>query len=166
MHHDTAMDYLHRIVNKYTLPKNMESNLDIDEVIDMSMYDYGNVRRDNVNKIINMLTDFLEYSHTLFKDHKCGDKYKEYMETKNWMYNQINQLTLNTDTLIAVYRKLKKDEKLKKYLITVLFNIGNHEAFDLIKESSGEIPFLIKDDSGDIDIYGRKYSKIYKKPQK
>ena len=27
MHHDTAMDYLHRIVNKYTLPKNMESNL-------------------------------------------------------------------------------------------------------------------------------------------
>ena len=88
------------------------------------------------------------------------------METKNWMYNQINQLTLNKDTLIAVYRKLKKDEKLKKYLITVLFNIGNHEAFDLIKESSGEIPFLIKDDSGDIDIYGRKYSKIYKKPQK
>ena len=25
----------------------------------MSVYDYENVRRDNVNKIINMLTDFL-----------------------------------------------------------------------------------------------------------
>ena len=47
----------------------------------------------------------------IFKDHKCGDKYKEYMETKNWLYTQINQLTINKDTIIALYRKLKKDEQ-------------------------------------------------------
>lgn len=166
MHHDTSMDYLHKIINGYLLPKNMECNLTIDEILDTSDYDYENVRRDNVNKIIGMLSDFLEYSNLLFKDHKCGDKYKEYMETKNWLYTQINQLTINKDTIIALYRKLKKDEQLKKYVMTILFNIGNHEAFDLIKQSAEDIPFLIKDDNGDIDIYGLKYSKTYKKPSK
>lgn len=166
MHLDTSMDYLHRIVDQYILPKNMESNLEVDEVIDTSGYDYTNVRRDNVNKIISMLSSFQEYSNLLFKYHKCNEKYKEYIETKNWMYTQINQLTVNKDTLIALYRKLKNDEKLKKYIMTVLFNIGNHEAFDLIKQSSEDIPFLIKDDNGAIDIYGMKYSKIYKKASK
>ena len=166
MHHDTSMDSLHKIINGYLLPKNMECNLTIDEILDTNDYDYENVRRDNVNKIIGMLSDFLEYSNLLFKDHKCGDKYKEYMETKNWLYTQINQLTINKDTIIALYRKLKKDEQLKKYVMTILFNIGNHEAFDLIKQSAEDIPFLIKDDNGDIDIYGLKYSKTYKKPSK
>lgn len=49
--------------------------------------------------------------------------------------------------------------------MTILFNIGNHEAFDLIKQSAEDIPFLIKDDNGDIDIYGLKYSKTYKNLQ-
>lgn len=166
MHHDTAMDYLHKIVNGYRLPRLDNNSLDIDEIIDTSCYDCNNVRRDNIKKIIAMLTDFLSYSAELFQGLNCGDKYVEYMETKDWVYNQINQLTINKDTLIALYKKLKEDKHLKNYVITILFNIGNHEAFDLIKQSATEIPFLIKDDFGNIDIYGKKYSKIYKKPSK
>ena len=166
MHHDTSMDYLHKIVNGYRLPRLDNNSLDIDEIIDTSCYDCINVRRDNIKKIIAMLTDFLSYSAELFQGLNCGDKYVEYMETKDWVYNQINQLTINKDTLIALYKKLKEDKHLKNYVITILFNIGNHEAFDLIKQSATEIPFLIKDDFGDIDIYGKKYSKIYKKPSK
>lgn len=87
-----------------------------------------------------------------------------YNETKKWLCSEINQLTINMDTLICIYRKLKKDENLKRYIITILFNIGNNQAFELIKESSSEIAYLIKDESGDIDIYGMRYSKKYKKP--
>lgn len=166
MHHDTAMDYLNKIVNGYRLPRLDNNSMDIDEIIDTSCYDCINVRRDNIKKIIAMLTDFLSYSAELFQGLNCGDKYVEYMETKDWVYNQINHLTINKDTLIALYKKLKEDKHLKNYVITILFNIGNNEAFNLIKQSATEIPFLIKDDYGDIDIYGRKYSKIYKKTSK
>lgn len=165
MHHDTSMDYLHKAINGHTLPRDNQKGIPVYEVIDDSCYNYLNVRRDNVSKVINMLSDFSCYSHTLWNSvGDKGDKYKEYNETKKWLCSEINQLTINMDTLICIYRKLKKDENLKRYIITILFNIGNNQAFELIKESSSEIAYLIKDESGDIDIYGMRYSKKYKKP--
>lgn len=166
MHHDTSMDYLHKIVNGCRMPKSDPTITSIDEIIDTSSYDYNKVRRDNVRKILAMLEDFLSYSNYLFKDHECGDKYKEYMDTKKWLYTEINKLTINTDTLIALYRKLKKNEVLKKYIMTVFFNIGNNQAFQLIKESAESIPYLIIDKNGEIEIYGAFYSKIFKNPNK
>lgn len=167
MHHDTSMDYLHKILNSHSKPRDNEKGIEVYDIIDDSCYNCLNVRRDNVNRVINMLIDFSNYTYTLWNSAgDKGDKYKEFNETREWLYKEINKLTINTDTLICIYRKLKSNEELKRYVMTVLFNIGNHEAFDLIKRSATEIPFLIKDDFGDIDIYGRKYSKIYKKPSK
>ena len=164
MHHDTSMDYLHKIINGYLLPKNMECNLTIDEILDTSDYDYENVRRDNVNKIIGMLSDFSQYSYTLWNSlGDKGEKYKEFNETRKWLYKEINLLTVNIDTLIALYRKLKKDSLLKKWIITIIFNIGNDQAFKLIKQSEQPVANLIQDENGDIEIYGTKYSKTYKK---
>ncbi len=167
MHHDTSMDYLHKVINGHSLPRDNEKGIKVYDIIDDSCYNYLNVRRDNVNKVINMLTDFSHYTYTLWNSvGDKGEKYKEFNETRQWLYKEINKLTINMDSLICIYRKLKKDDMLKRYVMTVLFNIGNHEAFDLIKQSATEIPFLIKNDSGNINIYGRKYSKIYKKPSK
>lgn len=168
MHHDTSMDYLHKLINKHYLSREKKlEGLEIYDIIDDSTYNYLNVRRDNVNKIINMITDFSNYSYTLWNSlGDKGDKYKEYNETKKWMYKEINQLTINKDTLICLFRKFRKENTFKRYIITILFNIGNHEAFDLIKQSTTEIPFLIKDEYGHINIYGKKYSKIYKKASK
>ena len=167
MHHDTSMDYLHKVINGHSLPRDNEKGIEVYDIIDDSCYNYLNVRRDNVNKVINMLTDFSHYTYTLWNSvGDKGEKYKEFNETRQWLYKEINKLTINMDSLICIYRKLKKDDMLKRYVMTVLFNIGNHEAFDLIKQSATEIPFLIKNDSSNINIYGRKYSKIYKKPSK
>lgn len=164
MHHDTSMDYLHKIINGHAMPRIKGNDVEVYDIIDDSIYDYNNVRRDNVTKIINMLTDFSQYSYTLWNsDGDKGEKYKEYNETRKWLYKEINQLTVNMDTLIALYRKLKKDTNLKKYVMTVLFNIGNNQAFELIKQSEKPVASLIEDENGDIEIYGMRYSKTYKK---
>lgn len=168
MHHDTTMDYLHEIMNGYRSPLIKKDTIPLYDMFDFSNYNKNLVVYSQLDKVIEMIQGFQSYSSLLFGavgDLTPGEKYQQYLESKEELLESINSLKINEHTLLALFRRLDKDKKLRPYIITILFNIGNGIAYEVIKKSKDFVPYLVPDEKGGIDLYGFRYKKITEMPE-
>ena len=167
LHHDTTMDYLHEIINNYRTPLIKKDTIPLYDIFDFSNYNKNLVVYTQLDKIVDMIQGFQSYSSLLFSikgDMDPGEKYQQYLESKENLLESINSLKINEHTLLALFKRLDKDKKLRPYIITILFNIGNKIAYEVIKKSKNFVPYLIPDGTGDINLYGFRYQKITEMP--
>lgn len=161
VHHDTSMDYLHEIMDEYRSPRNKEKAIDLFEIIDFSDYSASSAKTTQIQKIIKMIQDYQITSCSIWNSDELtsSEKYRDYVQAKEELIDGINKMTINSHTLLLLFRRLNKDKRLKQYIVSILFNIGNQTAYQLIKKSKSGIDYLEEDPDGDIQLYNFHYSK-------
>ena len=99
-------------------------------------------------------------------DLEAGSKYQVYNQKRVELIEKINTLYKpNIHTLYLLLKQLKKEEnkQIKGSLVDILFSIRNESAFQLIKQSQGEVAMLRPDPDGDVDLFGVTFSRFCRK---
>lgn len=170
MHHATAMDYLEELVDKYRSPVVRGKKMPLTDILDDSEFSPGKVYYAHIDAILDELKKYRNKVKSLWTtesidvDNKM--KHQLYIDYNNDMVRTINKkINPNIHTLLVLLKKLESEDykEYKRHLSTILFNIKNQSAFQLIQNSNKEVPMLVPDENGDINLYGLRYSKTYKK---
>lgn len=161
VHHSTSMDYLHEIMDRYRSPRAKEKAIDLFEIIDYSGFNSSSAKTTQIQKIIKIIQDYQITSYNIWNSEEltASEKYRDYVQAKEELIDSINKMTINSHTLLLLFRRLNKDKRLKQYIVSILFNIGNQTAYQLIKKSKSGIDYLEEDPDGDIQLYNFHYSK-------
>ena len=161
VHHSTSMDYLHEIMDRYRSPRAKEKAIDLFEIIDYSGFNSSSAKTTQIQKIIKIIQDYQITSYNIWNSEEltASEKYRDYVQAKEELIDGINKMTINSHTLLLLFRRLNKDKRLKQYIVSILFNIGNQTAYQLIKKSKSGIDYLEEDPDGDIQLYNFHYSK-------
>lgn len=155
MHHDTAMDYLEEIIDGYRAPVIYgQKRISITEIFDANATDGKVIDYDKVEAVLNKILEFKDSVSSIYAvDDDVMDateKRHTYNSMKYELINYINEeINPNADTLLTLLKRLElpKYKNIRGYLVTVLFNIKNSGAFELIKRSKQPVALLeIKDD--------------------
>lgn len=164
--HDSTMDYVMQIVNGYRSPTLLGDFLPILKMIEFSDFDSRKVDYAQVNEVLRLIKKYVSSSNYLWDkaDDPEINKYQIYMGYKAQLIHDINKIKLNKHTLYTLLKTLDSDEhkSIRGYLITILFNIKNSAAYELIVDSNGGISLLNECSDGDIQLYDLKYQKITK----
>lgn len=167
---DTSMDYLEETIDKYHSPGIRGKKLSFSDILNFEEYDRNIVNYDHAKTILTAIRALKSTSSALFQsDNDSIDsetKHRFYEDKKKELIEYINkEVSPNVHTMYFLLRKIDSEEysDLQGYLIDILFNIGNDAAFELIQNAKDTIGYLVPDSSGDIDIYGYRYAKTYKK---
>ena len=155
------MDYLHEIMNSYRSPVIKSETMDLYNIFNFENFNSNSRKVNYVTEVIDEITEFQSYSLRLWKytDKPGSEKYEEYTQSKEVLLSKINKRTYNPSTLLYLFKRLNENKILRPYIITILFNIGNQDAFDLIKKSKQPISLLEEDENGEVDLYGIHYRK-------
>lgn len=154
MHHDTAMDYLEELIDEYRAPVIRGDRIKITELFDTEETNWNNICYDKVDAIFDKIVKFKSESKNIYSQEDNAvsptEKRCAYNDMKFDLVNYINsEIAPNADTVLALLKKLEQPEnrKLHGYMVTILFNIENNGAFDLIKRTKRPVTLLQLKDS-------------------
>lgn len=168
---ETGMDYLAEIMGKVErkVRDNESGGLPLNRIFVKRKC--GNADRKKIPKIIELITNMQIEIASIYKDkniegknkyeltkevrEKCCEEIKDIGVTINMMYTFIKRLgesEINED-------KFQEYKKVSRNLIRTLNNINNGMLLDMLEVKRKNSETLIRDNAGDIDIYGVKYIK-------
>lgn len=158
--HDTSMDYLRQIVEKYRAPySDRGKGLPFITIFNKG-YNKADVRRWQVKKIYQQIEQGRRttyYFWNNFTEIAPDRRYEFYLAEEARIIDIINRCVTNEATLYALIKKLINTNQNCNWAFKVLFNIGNQQALKLIDASKGSIAVIEESPDGDIEIYGRRY---------
>lgn len=158
--HDTSMDYLADILSKYKSPRIRRKPVHISEIL--TPINVLRPSRRHIERILYEISQFKKTSYYIWSEYTdSSDQYQFYLQAENELIDSINKSDLNLETLYALIRKLEDGDN-SDFVLKILFNIGNNQAFELLKQSATDISLLEEDLDGDISLYGIKFKKIQK----
>lgn len=175
MHHDTSMDYLERIINKYQRKRTGIKNepfLKFYKILNKSIYNHEGANRKQARKVMLIITDLKNKSSSIYKRRDLkndNDDIRKYMVCNTYRtecINHIGKLKINSDTMIYMLKKFDTDETshIYKTLFNVLFGYPNTYFYNVIKENKEKLDTIAESDDGDIELFGYSYKKIQKAP--
>ncbi len=160
MKHDTSMDYLAEILTQYKSPRLMDKTLHISNIL--TPYDRKGASRRQIERILYEISQFKKTSFYIWNGFaEEDDRYQFYLQAENALIDSINKTDLTEQTLYNLIKRLENSEN-SDFMLKILFNIGNHQAFNLLNSSVSGIDSIIEDDQGDIEIYGIRFKKVQK----
>lgn len=161
--HDTTMDYLMQIVDKYkapALPKEFKPLLDI---IVFKDYDGSKVNWQQVIAIMEAIKLYKEEVVCLWNlpEEQGVNKMEMQIGYMKTLINNINNFKMNLHTIYALLRKLDSSQHkaVRSYAFNILFNIQNGAAFSLVRHCSTPVALLEEVPNGDIAIYDFLFTK-------
>ena len=162
--HDTTMDFLAKEIDRYKSPRVKSENLPIISIIDFPDYDSRRVYYEQEEKILELVKNFREKSNALWNlksDYDPGEKYDLYQKYKAEVYGTLKKMKINKHTLYHLIKSTEsgKYSGLVGYVIILLFNLENEDAYDLLTSNREFIDVLAPDPQGEIILYGKTYSK-------
>lgn len=169
---DTTMDYLQQIINKYQSQrkdKNEVVGLPISYILDKTDFKKSCIVYSQFRRIVNIVSDYnLEIINVYNSQMENEEKFKIISRLKNERNEYIGNLKIGKSTMIYLVQKSEdKDYKnLSIHILNTLFGYPNTEFYKIVQESKSQLPELVENENGEIEIYGRRYSKIYKNEQK
>lgn len=161
MKHDTSMDYLREILEAYRAPYVMENQIPFMDIIDFN-WSKTNTQYRKVNKILYEIDHFKKTSYYIWNGYaEVDDKFSLYNTEEEKMIDSINQYSANKDSVYCLLKKLteKGENTVSELVLRILFNIGNSQAFELIKESQKAVEILQEDENGEVTLFSKKYKK-------
>lgn len=169
MHHATAMDYLEELVDEYRSPTVKFDKLSLVDIIDFPEYNYKQAYYEQMKRILDDIRDFKRFSLDLWNGNselENNSKFQIYNQKRAELIEKINfEYKPNIHTLYLLLRQLEKDEnkQIKGSLVDILFSIKNEEAFQLIKQSQGEVAMLRPDPDGEVELFGIPFARFCRK---
>lgn len=164
--HDTTMDYLQNHINKYQLSRNNPNKhpqLPFSTCLDSSAYAKSQVSYKQINRILELVINCkLETANVFNSTLDNEEKFKLVNKIKTECSEYIGEIKLNNSTMYALLKtcELEKNKKISKHVINTLFGYPNESFFNLIIRSKENLYSLKECNSGDIEIFGKKYIKI------
>lgn len=164
------MDYLEECIDEFRVPVVKAKRVKITDILENGVYNHDSVNYQQINDILETITDFKTEAAKLFtedNDMESSIAHQAYNQMKEHLINHINvEIAPNSATLFSLLRKLemKEYQALRGYLVTILFNIKNDEAFGLIQRSQKPVEMIEPTDgSADLILYGKKFAKNLQK---
>lgn len=169
MHHATTMDYLEELVDKYRSPVIRGKKIPLTDILEFEDFSPSSVYYPHVTSILEQLESYKNKSMALWSTESVNVdntmKHQIYLEYGINLVKHINlKINPSVHTLFALLKKLETKEykDYRNYLSTILFNIRNQTAFQLIQQSQRGISLLIPDANGEVELYGMRYAKTCK----
>ena len=168
--HDTAMDYLQQAVNKYRLSRincSEQQIVPFSEIIDSEDFNYDFVYDNLVKKIITNTNKLNQQIKAIYSDASLTKKVQHILasEVRQETIDSIGRYTFTKDTMIVLLRAIEKKENsnIKRLLFYILFGYPNTSFYEVIINNKTQIHHLEPDPNGEIEIYGERFLKTYKK---
>lgn len=166
MKHDTTMDYLIDLVNQLRMPRTDKKSLKLVDLIVFPDFNPSSIKYDQIYRAMDIIRLFHKSSCAIWimDNFTTTEQFDQYCVLKKHTLNMLSSLPMSKSTFYWLIKILDESIEIgmRKYAITLLFNLRRQEAFELISKSTSLIGFLQPDKDGEIDIYGEKFSKIYK----
>lgn len=164
------MDYLEECIDKFKVPVTKTKKIKITDLLEDGVYNHDSVNYQQIDDILQAILNFKAEAIELFSeenDMESSVAHQTYNQMKEQLINYINvEVAPNSATLFSLLRKLelKEYQSIRGYLVTILFNIKNDEAFNLIKRSQTPVE-MIEPTNGpaDLVLYEKKFAKNLQK---
>ena len=166
--HDTSMDYLVSLVNSHRLPTVRSETLSLIDIIDFPDFKPNAVKYNQIKKALSLIKIFDSSRGVIWSldELSTTQKFEHYTELKKETVNSLSSILMSKHTLYKLLRTLEESEErfYKQYAVSLLFSMGNQDAYELVARSQKPIAYLEEDHAGSLDIYGIKYKKTFKIP--
>ena len=163
-YHRTTMDYLLREINKGRSSRSCsEDFVPLSECFKNDNFNQNSVNRKQTVKVISLCETAVSSINAVWsKDYydmkeKCAltERYR------NDVAYEIQKMKFNSHTIVALISATdyKKHSRISKLLFWAMFNYYNEDIVNLIDQSRQRITYIEEDPSGEIDLYGIKFTR-------
>ena len=164
--HDTSMDYLEDIINKYQRGRKYRDTTETIKFADC-LRDDGfkrmNIYRDQVSRVLRIVKEYKNNVANIFinQSYDEEERHNAFSDERQKCVEYIGNLRFSNDTMIYMLKTLDNKEYSNIYrtIFNFLFGYPNTDFYKVIESSKEDIYELVEDQVGDIDIFGKKYSK-------
>ena len=160
--HETTMDYLQKIINKKKKSPNNSKYEPFISIVNPACFDKRKVNYSQVKQVIDIIR---ETKKSIYKIWACDDlekSEKSYItnELRQECTNYIDKLKFNYSTMYWLLKsiELPANEDIRRSVFNTLFGAPNQAFFKLLAQSKEPIAVLKPDDTGNISIFGMKFS--------
>lgn len=164
--HDTSMDYLQKHLNKFRFEKSSNTYLPFVSILNKDNFNSSYIKYDQIERIFNLISDTRKEIQSIYESENL-DKNEKFLlsnEVRQSCVEYIDTIKISYSTMYWILYLMNdpQHKKLTNSLFSILFGTPNKSFFEAIKKSKEKLPILIENPLGDIDLYGLKYSGIYK----
>lgn len=166
--HKTSMDYLQTCVNSFRMSREgkigKQSFIPFSDVIDQKGFNSATVNEKDIALIIEGVEKLRDQTAAIYSDSNMtpSDKHQVSSTIRQEFIEFVGEKRFSRNTMIALLRLIEKDEykKYKRLIFYTLFGYPNTSFYNVIISSKGKIPELIEDPYGELEIFGKKFTKI------
>lgn len=161
--HATSMDYLEQIIDEHISPRIKTPTLHFFDILDFPDYRSSSVKHDQIETVMSLVTQFKKESTKIWNDNNYENKSKQYfhyLHLKSELCQEIKEINLSKNTMYWLLKGIDSIAEFKQNKTTymnILFNTSDKTFYDLIKESSKQLPTIEEDIRGDIPIHDFKF---------
>lgn len=170
MHYDTSMDYLQEITEDFIkdtrLYRKKNDFIPFSNVLNFDDYDYNKIDWWQIKRIIESVHKYKSDSIHIWNNHTTDhiEKINESNDLKKQCVEYINKIKMNKSTMLYLLKSIESpsNSSIRRFLFDIFFSTPNDSFFNLIRNSQEKMGVLVRNDSGNINIYGELYSISYK----
>lgn len=161
--HNTTMDYVQTSINKYKRKKAVTEIIPFTEIIDKSNYRGECVNLKQINNIIDLMRTMTAKCKQIYAD--CGisnsDKFGIILDLRFQCIDYLDKIRMNSSTMFMLLCLIETPSysDIYKFIFLSFFDSSNHSFYELIKKSKERIDIIYENSTGEIDLYGIKFSK-------
>lgn len=175
---NTGMDYLVDIINNKDINKRKDrDNANGNVTLKSLLYKNKNIDkadRKHIEKTIELVEKMQYEISEIYKlyNEEAKDKFRMAEEIRCKYYKKLRKMKWTSEMIYTILKRLddsykKKDnveyKKLGRNILKTLYSIDQEKFLQCFKVIPNITETLIKDDKGEIDIYGVKYTKLKKR---
>lgn len=168
--HDTTMDYLEECISSFRASRAgktaKKTFIPFSDLLKEDSYEEKNVTRTQVRRVISIVENHLkDVSEIFLSSYDPKIKYEMYSRATQEIVEYIGQIDFTANTMIFLCKEIERhpDRKIGRLMFNTFFGYPNTSFYSVIKNSAEPVPSLERSVDGEIELYGKKYTKIYKK---
>lgn len=163
--HKTTMDFVEELINKKRRSRNIKNVPTIKFAECIKPIEFkGRINYGQIEKVINEIKNYRSNVAHIFMDNDLTgeEKMLKYENIKEDVSKSISKIKFNNRTIYYLLTLLDRDSysDVYKTLFVFLFSYPNSSFIDIIKDDRYENYDLVEDKSGDIDLFGVKFTKV------
>ncbi len=169
--HNTTMDYLQTAINSYRSRKGKQHQkhdfLPFAEIVTREGYDHRSVWRSKIDRAVNLVRQSRNDINAIYMDDSLP--YEEQVTQAKFRRQDcieyVGEIEMSRNTMIYFLKHLEEEEfqDVRRHVFNTLFGYPNTAFYDLILHSALPVPMLVEDPGGEIQLFGLRYAKDYKK---
>ena len=162
-YYETTMDYLQRHINAYRVPKASTTGFcKFSDMLKPYSEIKGRVNLKQIAEVVALVRAMKAEIGLIYNDKSLSKQGKYFLDltTRQECVNTVKKIVFGEKTMFYLLQQIEQPEysDISRLLFNVLFGAPNESFYTLITASRQPIGNLVKDEGGDIQIYGVNYS--------